>query len=142
MKKVFIIHGHDSDLLNEVKSFVGSCGLEPVILREQDDRSMTIIEKFEFYGSGCVFAVALLTPDDKQAEELTEKARFRARQNVIYELGWFCGRLGREKTVLIHKGRVEMPSDLLGVLYLAVENSLFEVSGDLRRRFRGQSLLS
>jgi predicted nucleotide-binding protein len=132
MKKVFIIHGHDSTLVKETRNYVQSMNFIPVVLIDEDDRSLTIIEKFELYASDCAFAIALLTPDDKQAEDLIPQERFRARQNVIYELGWFCGRINRCNTVLIHKGKVEMPSDLSGVLYLKIKNSIFEVTDRLR----------
>ncbi len=140
-RKVFLIHGHDSSAKYELKDFLASIRCEPILLSEQDDLGMTIIEKFEHYASKCAFAFALLTPDDKQASDLVGTAKWRARQNVILEMGWFMHKLGRSKVVLLHKGQVELPSDLLGVLYLPFKKSIFEVSEKIRQRLSGQGLL-
>src|SRR5204863_8690813 len=101
----------------------------------------TIIEKFEFYADSCVFAFVILSPDDKQLEALAGSERWRARQNVILELGWFMKHLGRKRVVILHKGSVEIPSDLLGVLYLPYEKSIYEVSEKIRQRLKGVSLI-
>ncbi|MCA1717342.1 MAG: nucleotide-binding protein, partial [Actinobacteria bacterium] len=93
-------------------------GLEPVILHEQPDRGRTIIEKFYDY-SDVGFAVVLLSPDDTGYANTggPNTAQPRARQNVILELGFFLGKLGRENVVALHKGIVEIPSDFSGVLF-------------------------
>jgi len=93
-------------------------GLEPVILQEQPDRGRTIIDKFYYY-SEVEFAVVLLSPDDMgyASEAGPDTAQLRARQNVILELGFFLGKLGRENVVALHKGNVEIPSDFSGVLF-------------------------
>lgn len=79
----------------------------------------------------------LLTPDDKQAEQLTGQDKWRSRQNVILEMGWFMAKLGRERVAMLHKGSVELPSDLMGVLYLSFNTSIFEVSEKIKRRLAG-----
>ena len=139
--KVFIVHGHDSKAMNELKGFIQNLNLEPILLFEQDDLGKTIIEKFEHYARECEFAFALLTPDDKLADELTGQEKWRARQNVFIELGWFMNKLGREKVVMLYKGTVELPSDLLGVLYLPFRESIFEVSEKIRQRLSGQGFI-
>ena len=45
----------------------------------------------------------------------------RGRQNVIFELGYFAGALGRGRVCLLRKGEVEMPSDLFGVIYTEMD---------------------
>ncbi len=140
MDRVFICHGHDSNPLWELKGFLGALGLEPVVLLEQDDLGLTLIEKFEYYAEQCKFAFALLTPDDRQAQDLEGQAKWRARQNVILELGWFMHKLGRRCVALLHKGEVELPSDLIGILYLPFSVSIFEVSGRIRQRLEGCGL--
>ena len=141
MKKVFIVHGHESTAMYELKEFVSSLGLAPVVLAKEDDLGLTIVEKFEHYAKDCQFALVLLTPDDKQAEDLAGHEKWRARQNVILEMGWFMHRLGRKGMALLHKGSVELPSDLLGVLYLPFRGSIFEVSERIRQRLAGQGVL-
>jgi predicted nucleotide-binding protein len=116
--RVFVVHGHDDGMRESVARTLLKLGLEPVILHEQPDRGRTIIEKFYDY-SDVGFAVVLLSPDDMGyvgTADSTE-ARPRARQNVILELGFFLGRLGRENVVALHKGGTEIPSDFSGVLF-------------------------
>jgi len=122
-KKVFIVHGHDAAKKNEVAHLLARLGLEPVILHEQANRGRTIIEKFLDH-SDVGFAVVLLTPDDRGgvAGDPPEKFRPRARQNVVMELGFFIGRLGRERVAAIYDHEVEMPSDYSGVLFIKYDD--------------------
>jgi predicted nucleotide-binding protein len=121
-KKVFIVHGQDSETKAIVARFIEHCGLEPVILHEQADQGRTIIEKFE-QTSDVGFAVILLTPDDlgglapAAGGTALDNAKPRARQNVILELGYFIGKLGRNGVCALKKGDVELPSDFSGVVY-------------------------
>lgn len=146
-KTVFIVHGHNEAKKYELKSFLADLGLTPMILHEQDDRGMAIIEKFEQYAPSANFAFVLLTPDDKPPDHTrdggkTVEAKWRARQNVIMELGWFMARLGRSRVVMLHKGEVEIPSDISGVLYLKFNDSILEVSEQIRRRLRSERLIT
>jgi hypothetical protein len=93
--EVFIVHGHDDGAKNTVARFIERIGLKPIVLHEQPDDGRTLIEKFEHY-SRVGFAVILMTPDDVGASATSqEKLHPRARQNVILELGFFLGGLGR-----------------------------------------------
>ena len=115
--KVFVIHGHDEAARVKVARFLEKLKLEPVILHEQENRGRTIIEKFEGY-SDVGFAVVLLTPDDVGApRDKQSELSPRARQNVISELGFFIGKLGRDRVCILKKQEVEMPSDCQGVVY-------------------------
>jgi predicted nucleotide-binding protein len=93
-------------------------GLEPIILQDQASRGQTLIEKFETHSKGVGFAVALLTPDDLGNAQGGNAPTPRARQNVLFELGYFAGRLGRGHVCLLKSGDVEIPSDLYGVVYV------------------------
>lgn len=123
-KKVFIVHGRDDALKNSVARFLKRLGLEPVILHQQPNKGRTIIEKFLDH-SDVGFAVVLLTPDDRGgvADAAPETFRPRARQNVILELGFFLGSLGRDHVAAIYDSDVEMPSDYSGVLFLPYDNA-------------------
>lgn len=114
--RVFIVHGHDEGPREMVARLVTKLGLDPVILHEQVSRGMTVPEKLDAFGN-VGYAVVVLTPDDvgRRASESNENPR--ARQNVILELGYFVGRLGRERVTALKKGDVEIPSDYLGVVY-------------------------
>ncbi len=118
-RKIFLVHGHAEDTNKAVAGFLRSVGLEVIILHEQANQGQTIIEKFEKH-SDVGFAVVLLTPDDfGGAARQPEKARRRARQNVILELGYFMAKLGRDKVCCLYVEGVEKPSDYDGVLYVA-----------------------
>jgi predicted nucleotide-binding protein len=123
-RRVFVVHGHDNEAKEAVARFLSKLGLEPIILHEQTTGGRTIIEKFETYSSGIVFAVVLLTPDDigASAQPPTNLSK-RARQNVILELGYFLGRLGRNGVCALHKGGVELPSDFQGVVYVEMDQA-------------------
>ncbi len=114
-RKVFIVHGHEDGPREAVAHFVRKIGFEPIILHEQANQGKTIIEKVEAHGD-VGFAVVLLTPDDEGSAK-GGTLQPRARQNVILELGYFIGRLGRERVCALKSGDVEIPSDYSGVVY-------------------------
>lgn len=121
-RSVFVVHGHDTEAKETTARFLEKLALRPVILHEQPSAGRTIIEKFENYSGDIVFAVVLLTPDDVGAPlSSSSDLKPRARQNVILELGYFIGRLGRTKVCALYKGRVELPSDYQGVLYIEMD---------------------
>lgn len=121
-KKVFLVHGHDNEAKEGTARFLERLGLQPIVLHEQPNSGRTIIEKFENYSGDIAFAVVLLTPDDFGGVVSTPDVRKpRARQNVIMELGYFMGRLGRFRVCALHKGGVELPSDYQGILYIELD---------------------
>jgi predicted nucleotide-binding protein len=115
--KVFVVHGHDEGALQAVARFLETIDLTAIVLREQPDQGRTIIEKFEACARRVGFAVVLLTPDDLGGAASSPGQSARARQNVIFELGYFVGSLGRGRACLLRKGNIEIPSDLVGVIY-------------------------
>lgn len=121
-RRVFIVHGHAKDTKHEVEAFLMRLGLEPVILDQVAGASKTIIEKFEQEAEQAVFAVVLLTPDDHGAAKGASDLNPRARQNVIFELGYFAGKLGRGRVAALKRGDVEIPSDYNGVEYIAFDD--------------------
>jgi predicted nucleotide-binding protein len=115
---VFLVHGHDEGAKQSVARFLEKLGVEPVILQEQINRGMTVIEKFEEFASRAGFAVVLMTPDDVGYPVSKEQEKKnRPRQNVVLELGYFAAKLGRDKTLVLTKGAVEMPSDIFALIY-------------------------
>lgn len=114
--RIFIVHGHDEAPRETVARYISTIGLEPVILHEQANRGMTIPEKL-IANSNVGFAVVLLTPDDLGRAKAAATENPRARQNVILELGYFVGKLGRDKVCALLKDEVEIPSDYMGVVY-------------------------
>jgi len=121
LRSIFVVHGHDRQLLAEVDALIQRVGLIPIVLQVLASSGRTLIEKIE-ENSEVPFAVCLLTPDDVGAPvDTPSQLRPRARQNVILELGYFIGRLGRQHVHVLHKGDIELPSDYHGVLYTAID---------------------
>jgi predicted nucleotide-binding protein len=115
--RVFIVHGRDNLRRTALARFVERLGMQAVILAEQPDQGRTIIEKFEDHGNDADYAIVLMTPDDFGAMAGATPSP-RARQNVVLELGYFMGRLGRRRVSALVVGEVERPSDVDGVLYV------------------------
>lgn len=118
---IFIVHGCDEGTKEAVARYVEKLGLKAVILHEQANQSRTIIEKFEDHSKDVSFAVVLCTPDDEGRSGQGGKLKPRARQNVILELGFFLGQLGRDRVCVLYGKGVEMPSDYDGVVYIPLD---------------------
>ena len=117
---IFIVHGHDDRTKLDVARTIEKLGLNPIILSEQPNQGQTIIEKFELH-SDVGFAVILLTADDLGKTKTDKEEKYRARQNVIIEMGYFIGKLGRSKVFPLYEDGVELPSDLHGILYNPID---------------------
>jgi len=115
-RKVFIVHGHEGEPREAVAGFLRKIGFTPVILHEQSNQGRTIVEKFEDHAE-VDFAVVLLTPDDVGGPK-DGAQQPRARQNVVLELGYFIGKLGRKNVCAIKLGDLEIPSDIFGLMWM------------------------
>ena len=115
-RKIFIVHGHDTGSREAVARFVEKMGFEAIILQEQANQGMTIIEKVDAHGD-VGFAIVLLTPDDI-GSKAGGSLQPRPRQNVLVELGYFIGRLGRANVcALATSNTMELPTDFAGVVW-------------------------
>lgn len=119
---IFIVHGHNNEVKINVARTLEKLGLNPIILHEQANAGKTIIEKFEEH-SNVGFAIILLTDDDLGKARRDENLNHRARQNVILEMGYFIGKLGRERVCPLYTNGVELPSDLYGLLYTEIDST-------------------
>lgn len=137
----FIVHGHDTPAVLELKNHIQNTlrWQEPIILRELPSLGKSLIEKFENFARkvDCVFV--LLTPDDKVVSDGTDDEKRRSRQNVIFELGFFYASLERRsgRVILLHKGLVELPSDLSGIVWIDIENGVAAAGEEIRREVAG-----
>ncbi|XEG75289.1 nucleotide-binding protein [Pseudomonas sp. abacavir_1] len=113
--RVFLVHGHDEAVRETVARFLEKLGLQVIILHEQANSGRTIIEKIE-HNSDVGMAVVLLTPDDVGCKA-GGQVEPRVRQNVLLELGYFIGALGRDKVCALRSGKVEIPTDFAGVVW-------------------------
>ncbi len=121
--RVFIVHGHDEAVKQKVARTLEQLGLEPIILSDQPNGGKTIIEKFE-KESKAGFAVVLMTADDQggsNSDVSVGNLTPRARQNVLLELGYFFGKLGRECVCVLKEQNVEVPTDILGIVYEEID---------------------
>ena len=121
--KVFVVHGHAPGLRAEVARLIERLGLEPVILAEQPNAGATLIEKL-LANAEVSFAIVLATADDIGApKQRATTTQSRARQNVVFELGFFVGRLGRDRVALLVESGLEIFSDFHGVVYHELDSS-------------------
>lgn len=140
--RCFIVHGHDGAAIKELKAYLRDDlqFSKVTVLREQPSLGRTVIEKFEEEAQKVDVAFILLTPDDMAAPVAApDDTKRRARQNVIFELGYFFAKLQRRmgNVILVHKGPLELPSDLSGVVYIDISNGIREADRQIRRELVG-----
>lgn len=138
-RQCFIVHGHDTSAIDELKSFIERelDGYAPVVLAEQKSGDLTVIEKFEEYSEKAFIAFVLLTPDDQVVDASGRTIARRARQNVIFELGYFLGRFGQNGRVLIlTKGEVEIPSDIAGLVTIDISAGVSKNAQEILRELK------
>jgi len=132
--KVFVVYGHDETARNHLEAMLRRWNLEPLILDQLPSEGQTIIEKLEKYTAEVKFAVVLATPDDQghRAGRDDEQA-YRARQNVVLELGMLLSRLGRSRVAIILKqqANMERPSDIQGLIYIPFKDDLQKEAGTI-----------
>ena len=138
-KSVFVVHGHDSAALTQLEEFLDLVGIEALVLSRKDESPQSLFQKFMTIGGGARFAIVLLGADDYGASRQQYDAsgvgdralQFRARQNVVLELGFFYGKLGWENVFVVHKSpdrvfpNFELPSDLGGVVFDSIEDPIW-----------------
>lgn len=111
---VFLVHGHDDSNLQRLETLLKErWQLTPIILRKEAAQGRTLIEKFEEEAAKARFAFVLLTPDD--LVENPDGTHAQSRPNVVFELGWFYGRLGRKNVCILRKRGTAIHSDLAGI---------------------------
>ena len=120
--KIFISHGHNELLKLKLKDFLQNhLDRQPLILSELPNYGRTVVEKLEDASKMCNAAIILLTKDDE-----TKEGGMRARQNVIHEIGFFQGKYGRNKVILLYEQGVEVFSNISGILRIEFSSDHFE----------------
>lgn len=134
-KNFFIVHGRDDKPKLELARMLEKLGFNAIILSEQPDKGRTIIEKLEQESIDVGYVFVILTPEDVITDLPFPpppppfppfEFRYRARQNVILELGYFVGKIGRDRVCCLYRGDVELPSDIHGVLFKKFNKSIEE----------------
>jgi predicted nucleotide-binding protein len=157
-KNIFIVHGRDDKPKLELARMLEKIGFNVIILSEQPDKGRTIIEKLEQETIDIGYVFVILTPDDIGYQDLLQELskqypivsefvknrpivssilKSRARQNVILELGYFVGKVGRNKVCCLYKEDVELPSDIHGVLFKKFDNSIEECYKGILEELKG-----
>jgi len=134
--KIFVVHGHDNEMKSDVAQTLQKLDLDPIILHEKPNSPQTLIEKISDY-THVSFAVVLVSPDDLAypEEKTPDEAKYRANQNVIFELGYFLGRLGKQNVIAIYRKKkdFEIPNDYNGVLWIEYKSGwYFELIKELQ----------
>lgn len=135
-RKVFVVYGHDDQALTQLEAMLRRWQLEPLILRRLPSGGQTVIEKLDHYQSDASFGVVLATPDDQgHAKGDPGSKLFRARQNVVLELGMLLARLGRRNVAILLKNQSDMerPSDIQGLIYHSFSDNVEEAGAALMR---------
>jgi len=132
-ENVFIIHGSDEAKWREFKDIVkNQFRLNPIVLMDKPDAGCkTVTEKFELYAQQCAYAIAVFTPDDEVTS--SDVPYLQARPNVIYELGWFCGKLGRSSVMLLLREGTSLFSDFGGILQKRFSKNVAEKTDEIKR---------
>jgi predicted nucleotide-binding protein len=129
---VFIVHGHDESNLHRLKELLqDQWKLAPIVLASEPGKGRSIVEKFEDEARKAVYALALLTPDDIVTAQSGEY--YQARPNVTFELGWFYGRLGRDRVCILSARGTKIHSDLEGISRVEFTDSVIEAAAELER---------
>ena len=132
--RVFVVYGHDAQAKQSLLLLLEKWGLEPLCIDNLPSEGRTIIEQLEAYIPQANYGIVLMTPDDLAHSALGGPFRYRARQNVVLELGMLFMKLGRKRVAIVSQkceGGIEHPSDIDGVLRIEYRDSLEEVSGKL-----------
>lgn len=119
-RNVFVVHGHENEVLQTIITFLQKMDLRPIILRDLPSGGQALIDKLEA-AANVAFAVVLFTPDDVGGLQSSESPTPRARENVIFELGYFLGKLGKQKVCILHKANTSISSDYQGMPCVSID---------------------
>ena len=141
MNKVFIVYGHDEASRDELELMLRRWRLDPIILSRELPKGRTLIEALEHYIDTVKYGIVLATPDDiGYKKDCESQKKYRARQNVVFELGMLYAKLGRRNvSVLIKKTNdleMEKPSDIDGVIYIDYQNNVSEKMDVIKRSLK------
>jgi predicted nucleotide-binding protein len=134
---VFLVHGHDNAALSEMEAYLTDLGVKSFILSRVGGSAQSLLQKFLKSATDARFAIVILSSDDFGASRIQYDAngvgdralQFRARQNVILELGFFYGLLGWENVFVLFRSpdkvypNFERPSNIDGAVFDSMDAS-------------------
>lgn len=136
-RPAFITHGHAELQCLQLKNWLSSIGVPAMLVEEEDDRGLSIIDKFEYYARQCDVAFIVLTPDDQVNDASVNTRVYVARQNAMIELGWFLRHLGRQAVIILFQEGTTLPSEIEGILCIPFARSILETTERIRKRLQG-----
>lgn len=144
-RKVFVVYGHDSSAKSQLEAILRRWNLEPILVDQLTNEGTTLIEKLERAMNEAVYAVVLVTPDDEGfPKDRPDEKKYRARQNVVLELGMMLRGLGREQVAILMptltSGVMERPSDIAGLMYIPYKDTIEDAKVLLAKELNGQGL--
>lgn len=138
-RKVFVVYGHDGNARTQLEAMLRRWDLEPIIIDQLVSSGATIIEKLEEHTNEVNFGIVLATPDDiGYAKNNEDKKRYRARQNVVLELGMLLAKIGRSKVAILlsQAEDMEKPSDIDGLIYIPFKDNIEETKLSLAKEMQ------
>lgn len=144
-RSIFVVYGHDSTARTQLEAMLRRWDLEPILLDQLTSQGDTLIEKLERSMEQVSFAVVLATPDDEgHPKDRLDEKRYRARQNVVLELGMMLRGLGRKKVAILIRqlddGVMERPSDIDGLIYIPFTDTVDDAKVQLAKELNKQGL--
>ena len=122
-KKIFIVHGRNDVMKLEIQRFIEQVtGQETIVLANRPSGGRNLLDKLTEEIERSNFVIVIMTGDDKGRLASDEEESSRARQNVIFELGFCIAKLGKERVVILREKGVEIPSDCAGVVYISLQS--------------------
>jgi len=103
-RRVLVACGSDDEMKDALTAALGKLWLVPVVLCEEPGHGKKIVERFADYAD-IEFAVVLLSPDDyiySKSEE-PSKRKLKPSQDVVFELGFLLGKIGKEHVFVLFR---------------------------------------
>jgi predicted nucleotide-binding protein len=138
-KNIFIVFGHDDYAALQMEKIIREFKLNPILLSDQANKGRTLIQKFQDEAKDIAYAFVLFTPDDNVTNQSKEYQQ--ARPNVIFELGWFCGKIGLENVSIVCKKGTAIPSDLDGIMRIDYESKIEEQYKKIMKELKSSNLI-
>jgi predicted nucleotide-binding protein len=124
-----------------VREALREMGIETALWDDQFEVGQPFIAIMDQVLDKCSAAVMVLTPDDQVLRR--GDTHPVARDNLVYEIGLFHGRHGRNRTFVLATGGLHLPSDLAGIVYLRYDPGHLESTiNQLRRELLNVSVTS
>ncbi|WP_322941349.1 nucleotide-binding protein [Mycoplasmopsis cynos] len=142
-KSIYIVHGRDRESLLELQLFLTNLNLKPIISKEREAGGLSILDGVIRDIKETSFAFVLLTPDDLGYQKSLgmETKKYRARQNVIFEMGVLYGKMKKDRIMLLVKDEIEIPTDINGMIYKKYNNEIKEIESDIIQELKNAEIL-